>query len=119
MARSSSERTAAPPASSPSTPESSVKVTTGPSPLWPVLLILPWAFFIAVGNYGTNRSCVEGHWDPVRVKLYPGIHEYCAAYTRGQLPGTVLAVTVFFAVTAAIWVGITQLVRRARRRELP
>ena len=48
MVSSSSERAAAPTGSSRSSTEPKVK--TGPSMLWPLLLILPWAFFIAAGD---------------------------------------------------------------------
>src|SRR4051794_3198570 len=86
------------------------------SPLWALLLLLPWALCIALGDYGTNRSCVEGHWDPVRLPQYPSVQAYCAAYTREWLPGAVRTVTRFFGVVAVVWVVIALLVRLAIRR---
>ena len=115
MVSSSHGRPEARTASSPS-PTDAAGTKKGPSPLWALLLVIPWTLLVALANYGTWRSCGEGHWDPQRLKLYPDTLSYCDAVTKEQFLPTLLVLTASFAVVAAIWVGIALLLRARRRR---
>jgi hypothetical protein len=83
---------------------------------WLLLLLVPWAFLLAVGAYAIVRSCYED--EAYVVELAPGVtaEQYCDAMLQERFPGTLIAVTTVVAGVALVWTGSVLGFRASERR---
>lgn len=82
---------------------------------WLLVLLVPWGLFLAIGAYAIDRNCAE---DSYSIELAPGttVAEHCGGVLRERFPGTLIAVTAFFASVALLWAAIVLVVRTRERR---
>ncbi|KQY46459.1 hypothetical protein [Cellulomonas sp. Root137] len=82
---------------------------------WLLVLLIPWGLFLALGAYAIDKNCVE---DSFSMELAPGttVAEHCSGVLREQFPGTLIAVTTFFASVALLWTAVVLVVRARERR---
>ena len=83
---------------------------------WLLVLVVPWGMLLALGAYAIDRNCYED--EAYFIELAPGItaDEYCDLVLRERFPGTLIAVSVFFAGVALVWTVSVLLFRRSERR---
>ena len=83
---------------------------------WLLVLLLPWGVFLALGAYAIVRNCYED--EAYFIELAPGVtpEKYCDAMLQERFPGTLIAVSVFFAGVALVWTASVLLFRASERR---
>ena len=83
---------------------------------WLLVLLLPWGLFLGIGAYAIERNCYED--EGPFIDLAPGVtvDEHCSAALQERFPGTLTAVSVFFAGVALVWTVSTLVFRASERR---